>query len=252
MSNKNKEILFHRVSGIGHPVLFLHGFLESSTMWDFLDLPDSIQKIVVDLPGHGNSLDVSEESTMNYMAELVFDLLVLLNVKQYTIVGHSMGGYVGLELMKRDSNCNKLVLLNSNFWNDSPEKIQNRERVSNVIRTNKSHFLYETIPNLFLNPEKYDYEVKALIDESKRMKSVNIERVSIAMGKRKNNKELVVEQLDNILIIQGEEDVIVSKTEMDNKLKGLKSKYVVLKNTGHMAHIELPIKTKELILSFVE
>ena len=84
------------------------------------------------------------------------------------------------------------------------------------------------------------------------MKSVNIERVSIAMGKRKNNKELVVEQLDNILIIQGEEDVIVSKTEMDNKLKGLKSKYVVLKNTGHMAHIELPIKTKELILSFVE
>ena len=165
MSNKNKEILFHRVSGIGHPVLFLHGFLESSTMWDFLDLPDSIQKIVVDLPGHGNSLDVSEESTMNYMAELVFDLLVLLNVKQYTIVGHSMGGYVGLELMKRDSNCNKLVLLNSNFWNDSPEKIQNRERVSNVIRTNKSHFLYETIPNLFLNPEKYDYEVKALIDE---------------------------------------------------------------------------------------
>jgi pimeloyl-ACP methyl ester carboxylesterase len=251
MNSKRQDILFHRVSGTGHPVVFLHGFLESSTMWDFLELPESIQQIAVDLPGHGYSLDATEKSTMKDMAELVFDLLENLEINEYTVVGHSMGGYVGLELMKLDKKCTKLILLNSNFWQDSPDKVENRIRVAKIVQTNKSYFLYETIPNLFLNPDKYDTEVKSLIDDSKRMKSGNISRVSIAMSKRYDNQQFVANHLDQILIIQGEEDVAVTRVEMDEKLKGLKPNYIVLKHTGHMTHIELPVKTTELIVSFI-
>jgi pimeloyl-ACP methyl ester carboxylesterase len=251
MNSKGQDILFHRVSGTGHPVVFLHGFLESSTMWNFLDLPVSIQKIAVDLPGHGDSLDVTEESSMKDMAKLVFELLRSLDVVEYTIVGHSMGGYVGLELMKLDEQCTKLILLNSNFWKDLPAKVENRTRVANVVRTNKSYFLYETIPNLFLNPDSFDVEVKGLIDESKKMTSENISRVSIAMSKREDNQQFVADNLEKILIIQGAEDLAVPKNEMDKKLKGLKPNYIVLKNTGHMTHIELPVKTTALIMSFI-
>ncbi|MDG1147746.1 MAG: alpha/beta hydrolase [Crocinitomicaceae bacterium] len=251
MNSKNQDILFHRVSGTGHPVVFLHGFLESSTMWDFLDLPESIQKIVIDLPGHGASVDATEESTMKSMAKLVLELLKNIEVTEYTIVGHSMGGYVGLELMKLDEGCAKLVLLNSNFWKDSPDKVENRKRVANVVRTNKSYFLYETIPNLFLNPDNFDVEVKGLIDASKKMKSENISRVSIAMSKRDDNQQFVADHLEKILIIQGAEDLAVPKNEMDKKLRGLTPNYVVLKNTGHMTHIELPVKTTALIASFI-
>ena len=250
MSNKNKEILFHRVSGIGHPVLFLHGFLESSTMWNFLDLPGSIQKIIIDLPGHGNS-DAAENVTMEDMAEHVLDLLDHGLHQEYTVVGHSMGGYFGLELMKLDARCINLVLLNSNFWKDSPDKVENRKRVAKIVQTNKSYFLYETIPNLFLNPDKFDSEVRGLIDESKRMEAYNISRISIAMSKRNDHQKFVANHLDQILIIQGEDDVVVPSIEMDRKLKGLTPNYFVLKRTGHMAHIELPTKTTSLIMSFV-
>lgn len=251
MNKKNQDILNHRVSGKGHPVVFLHGFLESSTMWNFLNLPESIQQIVIDLPGHGESFKAPEELTIADMARNVLDVINALKVDNYSVVGHSMGGYVGLELMKQDSKCDKLVLLNSNFWKDSLEKIENRKRVAKIVRTNKTHFLYEAIPNLFLNPEKHDPEVKGLIEEAKMMKSADIGNVSIAMGKRGDNKNVLKKNLERVLIIQGEEDSTVLKAEMEKNLKGLNPNYCVLKNAGHMAHIESAQKTRKAILSFV-
>lgn len=251
MNSQSENILFHRVSGTGHPVVFLHGFLESSSMWAYLEMPDTIQKIEVDLLGHGKSNGTDENVSMIQMAEQVFNLLKSLKIEKYFVVGHSMGGYVGLELMKLDRNCEKLVLLNSNFWNDSPEKVMNRKRVAKVVKTNKSHFLYEAIPNLFLNPEKYDKEVKGLILEARKMKSSAIAHVAIAMSKRSNNKELVALRQADILIIQGEDDSTVLKSEMERYLSDINLAYEVLNHTGHMAHIESPAKTKQLILSFL-
>lgn len=251
MNKKTNNILKYRVSGKGHPVVFLHGFLESSTMWDFLDLPKSIQQIVIDLPGHGGSFKATEDLTMAGMAKHVLAVVAFLGIGTYSVVGHSMGGYVGLELMKLDSNCKKLVLLNSNFWKDSPEKVVNRRRVAKVVRTNKTHFLYEAIPNLFLNPQKHDSEVKNLIEEARLMKSTDIGNVSIAMGKRNDNKNVLKKNLDRVLLIQGEEDSTVLKLEMDKHLIGLNPNYHVLKNTGHMAHIESAEKTRNVILTFI-
>lgn len=251
MSKVNIDLLNYRVSGKGHPVVFLHGFLESSSMWGFLNLPQSIQQIVIDLPGHGGSFEASGDITMAKMAAHVLAVIKDLGIETYTVVGHSMGGYVGLELMKVDVNCAKLVLLNSNFWKDSLEKVENRKRVAKVVRTNKTHFLYEAIPNLFLDPEKHDAEVKGLIEEAKMMKPADIGNVSLAMGSRNDNKSVLKQNLDRVLIIQGEEDTTVLKTEMDESLIGLNPNYHVLKKVGHMAHIESAQKTIKAILTFI-
>ena len=251
MINKSQKILFYRVTGNGHPVIFLHGFLESSNMWEFLDLPDSIKQFLIDLPGHGNSFDALESITMKSMSEDVLDIINKHKIQNYSIVGHSMGGYVGLELMKNDQNCNKLILLNSNFWEDSSDKVRNRHRIANVVRTNKSRFINETIPNLFLDPNKYAEQVMLLVKEAIRMDSDNIGNISIAMSKRKNNKKILLDRLNRILIIQGENDIVIPKVEMDQKLKDIKANYVVVRDTRHMSHIEMSHKIKELILSFI-
>ena len=75
MINKSQKMLFYRVIGNGHPVIFLHGFLESSKMWEFMDLPDSIKKFLIDLPGHGNSFDAIESSTMKSISDNVLDII---------------------------------------------------------------------------------------------------------------------------------------------------------------------------------
>ena len=109
------DLLNYRVSGNGRPVVLLHGFLESSTMWKHLEFPENIQQVAIDLPGHGNS-SLQGITSMKEMSNEVQKLLNSLNINDYDVIGHSMGGYVGLELLKNDQRCAHLLLLNSNFW----------------------------------------------------------------------------------------------------------------------------------------
>ena len=105
MTNQTKHKLNCRVSGNGYPVVFLHGFLESLSMWEKLNFKNNFKCIEIDFPGHGDSLvEENQEYTMLCLAKEVNILLVEMSIEAYHIVGHSMGGYVGLELMKLYSN----------------------------------------------------------------------------------------------------------------------------------------------------
>ena len=120
--------------GTGPAVLFLHGFLESSSMWAYLDLEKlESQCVFIDLPGHGNSPLLNElPPSIERMAEKVLEVVNELNLQSYSIVGHSMGGYVGLQLIQKDKRAKRLVLLNSNFWSDPEEKKIDRRRVASA------------------------------------------------------------------------------------------------------------------------
>ena len=130
------QLLSYKIVGKGFPVVFLHGFLESVSMWDYLKLEMmNFQSILIDLPGHGDSLNEDEDvPSIEYMAFKVKELLIHLNIKDFSVVGHSMGGYVSLVLKNELNisssgfilNCSKVVLLNSNFWEDSEEKKRDR------------------------------------------------------------------------------------------------------------------------------
>ena len=119
MNNSTNTLLNYRVVGNGYPVVFLHGFLESISMWEYLSLSQNNQKILIDLPGHGTS-DFTKTTlfSMQSVAKEVKRVIDELNIQEYHLVGHSMGGYIGIELMKIDVRCDKLILLNSNFSED--------------------------------------------------------------------------------------------------------------------------------------
>lgn len=252
MLKKQYNKLNYRVSGNGHPVVFLHGFLESETMWRYLDFKGHFMMICFDLAGHGKSpLNLNQSLSMSSMANDVKVQLDMLDLGPYSIVGHSMGGYVGTELMKVDQRCSKLVLLNSNFWEDSEEKRKDRKRVAKVVHKNKDLFLYEAIPNLFAHPEKFNTEVKKLIYEARKIPSEFIARVSLAMSKRRDNTKLVRERQKEILIIQGNEDAIVPKDKMKYR-NTMKLEYVELEKCAHMAHIERSVETVRLIEDFIK
>lgn len=249
MINSSENKLSYRVSGNGYPVVFLHGFLESNTMWEYIDIK-GVQSIFIDLPGHGKSNHIEEECTMSSMASDVLKVIEKLKLKSFALVGHSMGGYVGLELLKQEDNCKKLILLNSNFWSDSSSKQKDRIRVAEIVLKRKEHFVYEAIPSLFYKPEQHDVAVKSLLNEALTIEAEVIATTSIGMSKRKNNKDLIKEYADRILIIQGIHDSIVVKSQMDDELLGLSSNYVLV-NSGHMSHIEASKEIETVITKFI-
>lgn len=237
--------------GEGKVIVLLHGFLESSRMWDILQLELDFQCLRIDLPGHGNS-SVQEEITINQMSQHVMQLTADLEIDSYSVVGHSMGGYVGLELMKNDPKCEKLTLLNSNYWSDDKNKAIDRHRIADFVLNHKKHFIYEAIPHLFLNPKDFPFEVKSLIDEASEMDPKGIAAASRAMSTRRDFTEEIHQWNSRILAIQGKEDAIVPiERFVEEKSKTLID-LVTVDDSAHMSHIEQTKLTRNQIVKFLK
>jgi pimeloyl-ACP methyl ester carboxylesterase len=174
------------------------------------------------------------------MAKEVLKVVAELNLDHYSIVGHSMGGYVALEVQAISSNCEKVVLLNSNFWSDTPEKRNDRKRIAQIVQTSKNMFLNEAIPNLFTNPVKCKKAIDDLLTEAKELSSEGIAYASIAMAHRVDFSERIRQGKMNISVIQGKIDRIVPTEKMDVEIC-VDVPYYKLPQTGHMSHIENPL-----------
>lgn len=244
------SMLNYSVEGEGIPLVLLHGFLESSSMWDFLPLNDLKMKIIrIDLPGHGKSIHYSDVNpTINYFASCVIEVLEYLNVIKFHILGHSMGGYVALNIAKlhpkRIITCG---LLNSNFWSDSVEKKNDRTRVVDIVRKNKNIFINEAIPRLFHNHLSFQNEIASLIYDAKMMTSEAIAFASLAMRDREDYSAWINENCQvDVYIIQGDQDKTIPLDLMNEKLF-IKEKLSIVSNSGHMSHIEQPNEISKLL-----
>lgn len=243
-------MLHYTDEGRGNVLLCLHGFLESSRMWIPMNFGKNLRKVFVDLPGHGAS-KFSAGMSMSDMAEEVEQVIDALGILQYTVIGHSMGGYIALELLQRDPRCERLILLNSNTWSDDPRKQEDRKRVAKLVLHSKKHFIYEAIPHLFWQPEKFSADVQSLIQEASDMHPEAIGAASLAMGQRQNHTELARAAGSKVLLIQGANDSVVPVERM--RATGLLEScvYKELEACAHMAHIEQRAQVEEIVKNFL-
>ena len=90
--------LHGRTIGRGLPLLFLHGFAQSSYCWREVSacLPD-YRRIALDLKGHGDSDKPRDGSyRVSDQARLVLAAIRALELPELVLVGHSLGGAVAL------------------------------------------------------------------------------------------------------------------------------------------------------------
>ena len=237
------ELMNYRVFGNGHPVVFLHGFMESISMWQFIEENEfPFQCILIDLPGHGKSdlWDANETPSLDFMATEVQKVVQFLGIENYHVVGHSMGGYVAMILKETDPNCQKVLLLNSTFKEDSDLKKRDRVRVADVALKSKNLFIQEAIPGLFYRFGKEEESVQQLVDEAKEMEGYAIAYAALAMRDRKNTFHLFNDFPTAIFVIQGKHDPLISCKIMQEELADFPDQLVVLEAVGHMSHLEDP------------
>lgn len=228
-------MLHYQIQGEGPVWVFLHGFLESSSMWEALPLSElPITSLFIDLPGHGKSGLLDQNPSIHAMAQEVQKVLVHLEIQKFVIVGHSMGAYVGLELSQHPG-FQKLILLNSNCWTDSEQKKQDRLRVATLVQKAKLHFVREAIPGLFAAPDHHSAFVSSLISEANLMSPEAIAFAALAMRERTDFTSFVNAHPEQFIFIHGKLDRLVSVEELAAKIKGPR---IFLLDCGHMAHVE--------------
>lgn len=252
---KNTSISFTD-SGEGTAVVLLHGFLENKKMWSaYVDLFSEKHRVItIDLLGHGESDSLGYVHSMEDNANAVHEVLEHLKISKATILGHSMGGYVGLAFAELfPNNISKLVLLNSTSKEDSAEKKLNRTRAIKAVKQNYVSFVSLAIANLFSenNRIRLANEIEKVKEQALKTPLQGIVASLEGMKIRKDRESLIHQNLFPVLLILGKKDPVLNYEESITQIEDTTAELVTFED-GHMSHIENKEELKLILLDFFE
>jgi 3-oxoadipate enol-lactonase len=145
--------------GSGPPVILLHGFPLSRTMWqpNVGAIADAgLRVITPDFPGFGENTSFADINTMEDMAKGVAELLSSLKIERAIIGGLSMGGYVTFALYAAHPELFAgLVLCDTTSVADTDEKRKGRfELIEKIERQGAQALVENMLPNLIADSTK--------------------------------------------------------------------------------------------------
>lgn len=100
-------------AGTGPVLVLVHGYLGAAVQWEreIAVFSKSFRVIAPDLPGFGATTQCGECTTIGAMAQAVQGLLDDLGVRDFTLLGHSMGGMIVQDLAaRRPDGVRRLIL----------------------------------------------------------------------------------------------------------------------------------------------
>ncbi len=252
----NQEVAYS-ISGKGPVVVWLHGFMEDKSIWHKqLEVFDAyFTNICVDLLGHGASDNVQPHHSMLLHANGVEAVLEHLNIDTFSLIGHSMGGYIALAMEKTGRfQVQHLVLLNSTSRRDSQEKKMNRLRAIDLIEKGQKELYIRTGIMQLFSPDKaqeLQVEIQNLLSKSLKMTDESIIASLLGMKSKLDHVAVLQSFIGPKLIISGRKDTIIPLEASKYEAMLTKSKHIILEG-GHMSHLEAPSKLNEVLLEFLQ
>ena len=254
---QDKAIAYDTV-GKGAAVLLIHGFCEDSRMWeDFSqDLVEEKYKVItIDLPGFGQS-DVWSDVSIADMAEAVHAVLQELKQEKVILIGHSMGGYVGLAFAEKHSEMLAgLGLFHSHPYADSDDKKEGRQKGIGFIRRQGSAlYVKQLIPALFA-PDFVNsnaFLIEKLTFRASKYDAEGIIAALQAMKDRPDRSAVLSSISCPVLFIVGKKDqaVPVDKSIEQTHLPAISSIHIMEK-VGHMGMFEATKHTQLFVRKFI-
>ncbi|MBS1683078.1 MAG: alpha/beta hydrolase [Bacteroidetes bacterium] len=246
--------IFYKKSGRGWPVILIHGFCETHEIWDRFaeQLSKKFEIFVIDLPGFGSSPLPVRPFKISDIASGILDWIKQSRIQRPVVIGHSLGGYVGLAMAQQKPEIfSGLGLFQSTAYPDSEERKINRNRVIDFVKTHGIDPYIDTyVPGLF-----FDKGHPAIYTVDEIARKTKIESL-IAYTEAMRDRESTIEVLKNFkspfLMLAGEQDCVIPQ-EIAKELSTIapRSTFCLLKNVGHMAMYESPQESLEAVEGFV-
>lgn len=242
--------IFHREQGEGQPVILLHGFCETSRIWDeFVPrLSHNFRVLCPDLPGFGESpLPETVFSISDVAAEIV-RWMQGLKVTKPVLIGHSLGGYVTLAVANQHANlCAGLGLFHSTALADTEEKKINRNKVIDfVTRNGVKPYIDTFVPGLFYDKKSPSIEaVNVILGKAKAEALI---AYVAAMRDRPDHTSLLAMLTQPILFLCGSQDELIPLESIRKQSKmAQKGTLEILPETGHMGMFEAPAESARAV-----
>ncbi|MEN0002844.1 MAG: alpha/beta hydrolase [Bacteroidota bacterium] len=251
--------LAYSSQGRGKAVVFLHGFCADSTVWEDYKqdlLEEKYRVICIDLPGFGRS-GVIQDCSVAQMADAVKTVLDELHVEEGILIGHSMGGYVGLAFAEKYPEfLLGLGLFHSHPFADSAEKIENRQSSIRFIER-QGHQLYvkQLIPKLF--PPKFvrgnSFLIDKMIYRASKYDALGIINGLKAMMQRPDRAQVLKDVEVPVLFIVGALDEAIPHDYSIEQTHLPEVAHIhILDKVAHMGMLEAQKQTQVMMRKFVE
>ena len=245
-------------AGDGPALLFIHGYPLDRTMWrhSFNQLT-GLRRIAPDLRGMGRSDAPDLGYSMTTYADDLAALLDTLGVGDVVLCGHSMGGYVAFEFLRRwRERVRGLVLVATRAEADSSEGRKARDAAAAAARERGIAAVAEAmLPRLFAGDSAEAVgpawqQMEAIVRATPVPGAVG---ALTAMRDRPDSTPLLP-LLGGLptLVVAGEEDRLIPAAgarTMAEMIPG--SRLVVLPGVGHLPPLEAPAEFTRLLEEFV-
>lgn len=241
------------------PIIFIHGFPFDHTLWDDIisQLENRYYCIAYDIRGFGDSEHQSGQYTMESFVDDLEFIITKLELKNVIICGFSMGGYITLRANERlSSNFKALILANTTTKSDSDEaKIKRAAAIKNITAKGVEPFLNQFLAVAF--SKKYLSQHAKNIENIKnrilKFSPIGIKGGLLAIISRTDTTKSLKKIDIPTLLIASQDDAIITPKAMEEMSKSIKnSKYVELKNSGHVSMIENPKDFLKALEAFLQ
>jgi len=226
-------------------ILFLPGLLEDA---------DAFEQVISGLAEVATCV-VADLTRADTIADLARDALRQAPAERFLLAGHSMGGYVALEIMRQaPGRVAKLALLNTHARPDTAESTANRRRLMALADRDFEAVANELMPKLMTAEHVKDPVLTGIVGA-----------MALAVGKDafKRQQTAIIGRIDSrphlaaircpTLVIAARDDQLMPVPLLQELSDGIPgARLAIVEDSGHMASVEQPERVLELMQEWVE
>lgn len=223
------------------PTILIHGYGFDHRIWYPVEIAfEGHHVIYLSLPGFGME-QISEAYTISDLARKYWKHINDVVDGPVHLVGHSMGGYVCMEMVaQQPSDVSSLALVHSHVFGDPVEKREARTVTMNDIKTKgREGFIKKFIPTLFGDKDRFNEISNMLIERGLSYDDNAWFFGTQAIRDREDHTQTLKNIHVPVLMIMGEQDKAVSP-EIAYKQAPLSERVVLhmYPGVGHLAMYE--------------
>lgn len=244
-------------------VLFIHGNsackeafspqFESSLLQDY-------RLVAIDLPGHGQSDDISDvaaKCTIPSLARLVGEVIDILGLKDTILTGWSFGGHIGIEMVGQGVDIKGLILtgtppcgpgaddIGAAFIPSPHMALTGKAEFTDAEARTYAHHIYgpTVTEKLIQNVNRTQGAVRAAV-----LGNFMVERSA------HRQKQVVATTSVPIAVLQGEDDSFMSLDYFDSLTWNSlwRNRVAVIRGAGHAPFREKPAEYNRLLSQFIK
>ena len=255
---KFNGISINDYEGNGKPLIFIHAYPLCSRMWDdqVSYFKDKFRVITYDIRGLGYSNELSDyQFTMEDLVNDLFSIMDEMKLGKANVCGLSVGGYILLRAIVRDSKrFSSVILADTKSEGEDNDSLVNRSNMIMDLKTdNKDKVLNEFLKKLISEESYKNEKLRSFIETMMSWMDVKgLCAVLMAIATR-TSTFFELEKTDvPALIIAGKLDMVTPPVRSFYMNENLKNSVLnIIPAAGHLSNMEAPVEFNKAVEKFL-